>query len=68
MMYWLLVFLFDSNTGEYLVRHEIAVKDRKVCEQVLKDYEVPKGFTARKICLSDGQLNKIKETGTFPED
>lgn len=68
MMYWLLVFLFDGTSGEYLLRHEIAVKDRIVCEQALKDYSAPKGFTARKICLSDGQLNKIKETGTFPKD
>ena len=53
MMYWLIVFFFDPTNGDILLRHEIAVKNKAVCEQVKKDYRAPKGFQIQKFCVSD---------------
>ena len=60
MMYWLIIFLFDGDTGEFLLRHELAVKNREVCEQVREDYTVREGFIAYKTCVSDEQLKQYK--------
>lgn len=53
MIYWLIVFFFDPTSGELLLRHEIAVKNKAVCEQVMKDYHAPRGFQIQKFCVSD---------------
>jgi len=52
-MYWLIVFFFDPTNGDILLRHEIAVKNKAVCEQVKKDYRAPQGFQIQKFCVSD---------------
>lgn len=66
MMYWLIVFFFDPSNGELLLRHEIAVKNQAVCEQIRKDYTAPKGFRIQKFCVSDKE--HVKEDGGIPLD
>lgn len=64
MMYWLIVFFFDPTNGDLLLRHEVAVKNKAVCEQVMKDYRAPKGFQIQKFCVSDAEHIK-DEDGIF---
>lgn len=61
MMYWLVVFFFDPTNGELLLRHELAVKNKAVCEEVKKDFRAPKGFQIQKFCVSDAE--HISEEG-----
>ena len=53
MPFWLIIFIFDAKSGEFLVKDEYLFRDRIVCESALKDYpKLPKELVAKKLCVS----------------